>query len=216
MSESEGDPAAARQPLFNAPWTVTALVAAIVASFLVQGRFDEAVWLNYALTPVDLLGYGRWETLVTSLFLHGGWVHVLMNAVGALAFGAPVARLFGTRPGGAAAFLVFYLACGMLAGLGFALLDPGGVNPVVGASGAVSGLMGATSRLVDRGGRLGPILAKTPVGMAAAWIIVNLAFGLTDLTPGAGGAQVAWQAHLAGYFAGLLLIGPFAKALRRA
>ena len=202
--------------MFNAPWTVTALVAAIVASFLFQGTMSEAEWLAWALWPPAVLGAGRWETLVTAMFLHGGWLHTLMNAAGALAFGAPVARLFGERAGGAFAFFLFYIVCGVISGLGFALLNPSEAVPVVGASGAVSGLMGGASRLIDRRGALGPILGRTPIGMGAAWIVINLVFGLTTLTPGADGMQIAWQAHLAGYFAGLLLIGPFARALRKA
>lgn len=207
------DPQAAREPVFNAPWAATALVLAIVGSFIVQGRIGEAVWINYALIPADLFAYGRWETLVSSLFLHSGWAHTLMNAVWAMAFAPPVARLFGQGARGGLAFFGFYLLCGVLAGLGFALVHPDTIHPVVGASGAVSGLMGAASRLIDRRGELGPILGRTPVGMAIAFVAINLAFGLTTLTPGAGEGAIAWEAHLAGYFAGLLLIGPFNRVL---
>lgn len=207
------DPEPSRERLFNSPWPVTALAGAIVASFVIQGRVGDEAWIAYALIPVDVLGRGRWETLVTSLFLHGGWAHALMNAAGALAFGAPVARLFGTRAGGTLVFFLFYLLCGVLAGLGFVLLNPDGAAPLVGASGAVSGLMGAAARLIDRGGRVGPILGRTPVGMTIAWIVVNLVLGFIPLMPGTNGAAIAWQAHLAGYFAGLLLIGPFSRVL---
>lgn len=210
------DPTPAREPVFNAPWTALALTAAIVASFVVQGQIAPQAWQDYALRPLWLLQAGRWETLVTSLFLHGGWIHTLMNAVGALAFGAPVARLLGLRAGGALAFLLFYLTCGVLGGLGYALVHPDQAIPVVGASGAVSGLMGAASRLIDRRGLLGPVFGRTPVGMSIAWIVVNVLFGMTTLTPGAGGAGIAWEAHLAGFFAGLILVGPLARALGRA
>ncbi|MDB5477502.1 MAG: rhomboid family protein, partial [Phenylobacterium sp.] len=57
----------------------------------------------------------------------------------------------------------------------------------------------------------GPLTGRTVIGMTAAWIIVNVLFGVSGLTPGAGTVPVAWQAHIIGYFAGLLLIGPFAK-----
>lgn len=204
------------EPVFNAPWTVPALMAAIVASFFLQTRIADEGWLAYALFPVEVTRYGRWETLVASLFLHGGWLHALMNAAGVLAFGAPVARLFGRGPGGALGFFGFYLLCGVLAGLGFVMAHPQGMAPVVGASGAVSGLMGAAARLIERRGRLGPLLGRTPVGMSIAWVAVNLIFGLTTLTPGAGGAPIAWEAHLAGFFAGLLLVGPLARLLGKA
>ncbi|HEX6866985.1 MAG TPA: rhomboid family intramembrane serine protease, partial [Caulobacteraceae bacterium] len=187
----------------------------IIASFIIQGRIAERVWAPFVLTPAEVLQLGRWETLLTPLFLHGGWAHTLMNAVAALAFGSPVARLFGLRAGGAFAFLVFYLLCGLLSSIGYVLAHPVSLVPVVGASGAVSGLMGGASRLIDRHGELGPLLTRTTVGMAAAWVIVNLIIGSVPVMPGMD-AAIAWEAHVAGYFAGLLLIGPFARLLQRA
>jgi len=158
---------------------------------------------------------GRWQTLLTSLFLHGSWPHVLMNSVAALAFGPPTARLMGTGPRGAMVFFLFYLACGVLAGLGFALADPHSPAPAVGASGAISGLLGAASRIIQGHGRIGPIFGSTVIGMAVAWAVVNVVLGVSGLTPGAMGMAVAWQAHLAGYLAGVLLIGPFARLAGR-
>jgi membrane associated rhomboid family serine protease len=139
-----------------------------------------------------------------------------MNAAAALAFGAPVARLLGLRAGGAAAFFGFYLVCGALSSLGYVLAHPASLDPVIGASGAVSGLMGAASRLIEQRGRLGPILSRSTISMAVAWIVVNLIIGYIPVMPGTGGAGIAWEAHVAGYFAGLLLIGPLAWAMRRA
>jgi len=136
---------------------------------------------------------------------------VLMNSVAIVAFGPPAARLMGTDARGAGAFYAFYLTCGVLAGLGFLAVTPTSADPVVGASGAVSGLLGAASRLIEGRGRIGPILGPTVLGMAAAWAIANVILGVTSLTPGAAGVPVAWQAHLAGYLAGVLLIGPFAR-----
>jgi membrane associated rhomboid family serine protease len=203
--------------MFNAPWTIVVLCVGLVALYAVQsftlndarGQPPAAL----ALTPAALAA-GHWETLVTSLFLHGGWPHVLMNAVAALAFGPPVARLFGLGPRGALAFLLFYLVCGILGGLGFVLADLHDKEGVVGASGAISGLLGAASRIIQGRGRIGPIFGQTVIGMAVAWAIVNVVLGVSGLTPGAMG-PVAWQAHLAGYAAGVLLIGPFARLAGR-
>jgi membrane associated rhomboid family serine protease len=207
--------APAREPLFNAPWPALALALSIVASFAVQERLPEAVWMPWMLTPAGVLQFGHWEMLLTPLLLHGGWVHTLMNAVAALAFGAPVARLLGLRLGGAASFLLFYLVCGALSSLGYVLAHPESYSPVVGASGAVSGLMGGASRLIDVRGRLGPMFSRSVVSMAVAWVVVNLIIGFVPVMPGAEGAGIAWEAHVAGYFAGLLLIGPFARLLGR-
>lgn len=204
-----------REPIFTAPWPAMTVALVIIASFLIQQRLAVPVWEAYVLTPAEVVQLGRWETLLTPLFLHGGWVHTLMNAVAALAFGAPVARLLGLKAGGAVTFGVFYLLCGALSSLGYVLAHPVSLVPVVGASGAVSGLMGGASRLIERGGRLGPLVSPTTIGMAVAWTVVNLIIGYVPIMPGVGGAGIAWEAHVAGYFAGLLLIGPFARFVKR-
>lgn len=217
MSEPAFDAdAPPREPILNAPWPAMAVTLLIVGSFIVQQRLPEEVWSPYVLRPAGVLQYGYWETLLTPLLLHGGWVHTLMNAAAALAFGAPVARLLGLRAGGALAFFGFYLVCGALSSLGYVLAHPDSLDPVIGASGAVSGLMGAASRLIDQRGRLGPIFSRSTVSMAVAWIVVNLIIGYIPVMPGAGGAGIAWEAHVAGYFAGLLLIGLLARAMKRA
>ncbi len=137
-----------------------------------------------------------------------------------LAFGAPVARRFGEGLRGAIVFLVFFLVCGVLATLTYAALADGvaglsGAAPpvwaLIGASGAASGLMGGAVRLMGPRGRLGAMTSAPILTMTAAWIATNVVLGLTGLTPGTGGAAVAWQAHITGYFAGLLLIGPFVR-----
>jgi membrane associated rhomboid family serine protease len=200
-----------REPIFNAPWPAMALTLVIVVSFVIQMRLPERAWADYVLTPAVVMQYGRWVTLITPLFLHGGWIHDLMNASAALAFGTPAARLLGLNARGALAFFLFYLACGLLSSLGYVMAHPNSLAPVVGASGAVSGLMGAASRLIETRGRLGPLISRTSVGMAVMWTIVNLLIGYVPVMPGMNGAGIAWEAHVAGYFAGLLLIGPFLR-----
>jgi len=205
-----------REPMFNAPWPAMVLTLGLVASFVIQSQVPERAWADYVLTPAEVLQLGRWQTLLTPLFLHGGWAHVLMNAVAALAFGTPVARLFGLKLGGAAAFFGFFFLCGALSSIGDVLAHPVSLAPVVGASGAVSGLRGAASRLIDRRGWLGPLISPTTIGMGIAWTAVNLIVGFVPVMPGLNGAGVAWEAHVAGYFAGFLLVGPFAHGLKRA
>ena len=211
--EPEGwrEPRPLREPLLTAPWTIVALSGGLVILYALQClALSQAQVIALGLSPVSL-ATGRWQGLFTSQFLHASWAHVLMNSVAALAFGPPVARLLGTDARGAAVFFAFYLACGALAGLGYAGLNPHQADVLVGASGAVSGLLGAASRLIQGHGRIGPLLGSTVVGMAIAWAIVNVILGVSGLTPGAAGLPVAWQAHLAGYAAGALLIGPFAR-----
>jgi membrane associated rhomboid family serine protease len=210
-----GGPRPQREPMFNAPWTIVVLCVGLIALYEAQTLFvPDALRDHYGVSGAALSA-GRWQTLVTSLFLHGSWPHVLMNSVAALAFGPPVARLMGVNPRGAAVFFGFYLVCGVLAGLGFALADLHGAEPAVGASGAISGLLGAASRIIQGRGRIGPMFGSTVLGMAAAWAIVNVVLGVSGLTPGAMGMPVAWQAHLAGYLAGVVLVGPFARLAGR-
>ena len=201
------------EPMFNAPWPAVAIAGVILACYAAQGLASDGA-VGLALFPQRVMA-GDPAGLLTSLFLHGSWAHAGMNAAFALAFGAPVARLFGGRRKGIAAFFIFYLLCGLLAGLTFVLAHRNGLQPVVGASGAVAGLMGATSRLLDPPGELGSPFTRQSMSMAAAWIIINLLMSATGLTPGAGGAPIAWEAHLGGFAAGLLLVGPFDRFLRR-
>lgn len=215
MDQTDTPPIDQRRPererLFNAPWTIVALPALLIGLYAVQSFvLSDSQVEHWSLTWAALAA-GRWQTLVTALFLHASWAHVLMNSVTILAFGPPAARLLGSDARGAGAFYAFYLTCGVLAGLGFLAVDPGNAIGVVGASGAVSGLLGAASRIIEGHGRIGPIFGRTVLGMALAWTIANVTLGVTGWTPGAAGLQVAWQAHLAGYLAGVLLIGVFAR-----
>lgn len=202
------------EPMVNAPWPVVVLCLGILALYAVQAKVPFLVDA-FAFSPDQLL-HGRYATLVTSQFLHGGWPHALMNAAFILAFGAPVSRFFGPRLPGAVGFFLFYLLCGVLAALGFAAFHWGQAAAMVGASGAASGLMGAAARLIGGHGRVGPLFSQAVTGMGAAWLIINVIMAFTGglLIPGAGDAGVAWEAHLAGFVAGVVLIQPFGRLAR--
>ncbi len=205
----DGAPGRIREPFFNAPWPVVALVAVLVGL--------HAIRVVVHIQP-DLLAFtaqdvakGRWIGLLTYQFVHASWLHLAFNIAATLAFGAPVARLMGIGLRGATVFLLFFLVCGVLAALGYIPVAGRSDWAVVGCSGAASGLVGAATRIIQGGGRLGPLFGRTVLSMTVGWFVINAVFGLTGLTPGAGGAPVAWQAHIAGYLAGLLLIGLFTR-----
>jgi membrane associated rhomboid family serine protease len=209
-----GSQTPARQPAFNAPWTVAALIAALIAAHAVRVVAGGSAG-QFALTSADLAA-GRLMGLLTYQFVHASWAHVLVNSAFVLAFGAPVARYLGGGARGAAVFFVFFLFCGAVAAGAYAgMVDAletaigRGHAPwaLVGASGAASGLMGAAARLIQGRGRPGSPVGRIVLGMTFGWIAVNLVLGVSGLTPGTAGAPVAWQAHIFGYFCGLLMIG---------
>ena len=210
--DGQGPP---REPAVRAPWPALALAGSFLGLYALQGLAgDDAVVARFGFSPVEL-AQGRLSGLGTALFVHGGWAHAFLNALGALAFGAPVARLFG-KGGGTLAFFGLFLICGALSSLAYAGLNWGAPHMLVGASGAVAGFMGAASRLMGGGPGLAGFTSQPVLSMAAAWILVNLIIAVVGLGAVTGGAPIAWQAHLAGYAVGLLLVGPFARLLRRA
>jgi membrane associated rhomboid family serine protease len=205
---------AQREPLFKGPWPVWTIAGLILGSYAVQSLlFSDEAALMYALVPAEL-ARGYWPPLITAMFIHGGWAHAGMNAVGALAFGAPASRYLGLGGKGAIGFFILFVACGVLSSLGYALLHLHDVQPMVGASGAVSGLLGASTRLVERRTQLSPLATRTVVASTAAWIVINAAMGALHYAPGIGEVRIAWEAHVLGYFAGLLLIAPLAAVFR--
>ena len=186
-------------------WLIVINLAVQGIRLLLSEAVDDNLVLQFGLAPANYTadtGIG-WLSLIaapiTYQFLHGGWVHVGVNMLSLAAFGAPVERTLGPWR-----FVFFYLSAGVIAGLVHALIYSTSVDPVVGASGAVSGVFGAVLILMRRGGGLTSLL---PV--AGVWIAMNIFFGYFDLTPGAGGQTVAWAAHIAGFVYGLAAITLF-------
>jgi membrane associated rhomboid family serine protease len=197
-----------REPAFNVPLVVLLIAASMPVLFYFQRQLPD-MGMSMAFAPADL-AQGRWGGLLTAMLLHGGWTHAIMNAVAAVAFGTPVARLFSGRMG-PTVFLLFYVSCGVMAALGYGLIHWGSTEPMVGASGAVFGLIGAATRLLGRQGRVLALTDRHVIGAAIAWMAVNAVTGLIGYAPGAEGARIAWEAHAVGFFVGLLAIGPLAR-----
>jgi membrane associated rhomboid family serine protease len=222
-----------REPVFNIPGVVLALIAACALIHLVRIyglTFDQdiAVLLRAAFIPVRYSGeyeidiYAVTST-VTYAFLHGGWSHLIVNMIWLAAFGSPLANRLGT-----ARFLLFWLvaAWGAVA-LHYALHSTENV-PLVGASGAISGMMGAAARFgfrIDRSfgrGRFSgapltvaqSLTSRTVLAFLVVWMVVNLIAGLGYLTPQELGA-IAWEAHVGGFLVGFLLIGFFGEVQPR-
>lgn len=216
MSESQDDPDAApapvHEPMFNAPLISLAVIALLGIAYGAQVFLLPPGGVESLALSGEALAQGRWWTLLSHIFLHGNLVHLLMNSGAALAFGPAVARHFGPGARSGGAFVLYFLVCGVAGGLGFVALHPGGTELVVGASGAISGLWGGAARLLGRWRGLWGLWEGPVRGQIAAVVVLNLLIGLTGFA--AGGLHIAWEAHIAGFVAGLLLIGPFTRLAR--
>ena len=204
------------------PGVTVALIAACAAVFLRMTSLDgpglQAFVAAYGAVPARLLAdpLGAAPTLVTSAFLHGGWVHLLGNMLYLWIFGDNVEERMGH--GG---FLAFYLLAAVAAGLTHTLLTPLSHRPLVGASGAIAGVLGAYLVLFPRArivslvplGIFTRVVAVPAVVFLPLWFILQLVSGLASLT---GEAEtVAWWAHVGGFVAGVVLVPLFARRRRR-
>lgn len=222
-----------RQPIFNVPGVVLWLLGTFVAVHILRLTLSPAQDLRFTLAmafiPARLAGdasglpggqLAAATAFITHLFIHGDLTHLLINSAWLLAFGSPVARRID-----ALRFLSFFFLTGAIGASAYWLLNGAVLVPVVGASGAISGLMGASFRFLFRGmARAG----VDPMGMqgvplmslaealrdrrvlvaTAVWTVLNglQAWGAGILTEAAG---IAWEAHLGGFYSGLLLYGWF-------
>jgi membrane associated rhomboid family serine protease len=167
---------------------------------------------DFALIPARWQTQPIWfgVTLFTSMFLHGGWLHFLSNMWTLFIFGDNVEDRMG--PVG---FLVFYLLSGLAASLLQSAFGPGSTIPVIGASGAIAGVLGAYLVLYPRSRVVTLIfvfLFVTTVRIPAVfylgfWFLSQVYYGITSLSAAAGG--IAWWAHIGGFIFGLAMVKQF-------
>jgi membrane associated rhomboid family serine protease len=154
-----------------------------------------------------------WSTLFTSMFLHGGWAHLGGNMLYLWIFGDNLEKAMG-----ALRFLVFYLACGLGAGLAHVVFNSGSSVPTVGASGAISGILGGYLMLFPRN----RVRVLTSYGVAAVpaaymlgvWILIQLVSSMGTIARTAESGGVAYLAHVGGFVVGLVLVRFFARGGR--
>jgi membrane associated rhomboid family serine protease len=158
-----------------------------------------------------VVGRGGWHTLLTSMFMHGGWFHILGNLWFLWVFGDNVEDAMGP-----VRFALFYLVCGVAAALAHVYTSPDSAVPVVGASGAIGGVMGAYAVLYPRA----PVHMLVTLGfyftrmvvpaylMLGYWFLLQIVGGIPALQ-GVGGGGVAFWAHVGGFAAGIALLPLF-------
>jgi membrane associated rhomboid family serine protease len=199
-----------REPAVTAPAAALWLMALLVVAYVCQTTIappDLVRALVYSPDPGPL---SRPLSLFTAVWLHGGWGHLGMNSAFALAFATPIARFFGAGLRGTLSVFLFFIVTGALGNLGFGLLHSGQSVGLIGASGGVSGLAAGAARIVGGEGGIGGLRSPFVMSLGGAWILSNLIVAVTGGALMAGGAQIAWEAHLAGFAAGLALVRPFA------
>ncbi|MET7848459.1 rhomboid family intramembrane serine protease [Streptomyces avermitilis] len=147
-------------------------------------------------------------SVLTAMFLHGSWLHLLGNMLFLLIFGNNIEDRMGH-----VRFTLFYVACGYAAGYGFALLNDDSGEPLIGASGAIAGVLGAYLVLYPRARVwvLVPFLVFLPLRLPA-WIVLGFWFALQAIYSSGGAVSaagtVAYAAHVVGFVAGMLLAWP--------
>lgn len=217
------------EPMFNLPGVVLALIAVCVGAHLVRvwlltPQQDFELILRFAFIPLRYSGgyaldADAFLAPLTYSLLHGGWGHLAVNTIWLAAFGSPLANRIG-----AGRFLLFWAATSLAAVALHYVLHVSDAAPLVGASGAISGMMGAAARFgfrIDRShGRAafaGRILSipqvfasRMAVTFLGVWFAVNLAAGFGFGAP--DGGTIAWEAHIGGFLAGFLLVRAFDRA----
>jgi membrane associated rhomboid family serine protease len=205
--ETAAQPRPPRERAINIPLATGMLIAinVLVHAVLSMLPGDQGDWIvnGFGFDPADLLHPNLLTvvSLITYQFLHGSWTHLGANMVSLLAFGAGVERPLGRRR-----FLTIYFAAGVLGALVQAAFTyRNGDDLLIGASASVSGIFGALIVIwgINKRGR-------NPMGMlpmAVLWIVLMTITGISGF--GAGGAQVAWIAHIGGFVVGMTLGGLF-------
>jgi membrane associated rhomboid family serine protease len=197
--------------------TVTLIVLNALAWFyeLVLPREVLPLFLQiYGVVPADF----TWPSLITSMFLHGSWSHIIGNMLYLWIFGDNIEDQLGHGR-----FLVFYLLSGVVAAVGQVAMDPSSTLPTIGASGAVAGVMGAYIVLYPRSRVLTliplwfyfEIIEIPAVILLGFWFLIQLfSAGAIAATATTGGGGIAFMAHVAGFVVGMIGVFVFRKRQR--
>jgi membrane associated rhomboid family serine protease len=209
------------KPVFTVGF-IGACVLVFLYQFSLGPKVGQVLVFQYGAIPAVIFGFESLPsgvqvipasfTLMTSMFLHGGIMHLIGNMLYLWIFGNNIEDAMGHGR-----FVLFYLTCGVVAAMSHAMTDTGSVVPMIGASGAISGILGAYLLLYPRAQVLVLIplgfftrLMYVPAGFVLGlWFLFQLISG--SVSVGQGGGGVAWFAHIGGFLAGMILVGLFKR-----
>ena len=204
-------PAPGREPLINLPPVTKYFIFLLIAIHGALQLFteDQRDWIysHFGFVAGAYTGHAPFTAAaivapLTYMLLHGSWMHVLMNSVMLAAFGAGLERMMGGRK-----MLILFVLCGLAAIAVQFITHPTSTDPVIGASGGITGFFAALLVVMQQmngsPGRYGiwPLVI--------VWIAAEATFGVTGAGP--GGGNVAWIAHIGGFLAGLFLLKPILR-----
>jgi len=198
------------QPSYSRPVVTVLLIVANILIFLHQFwlQISEPYAFHHFMALYSLRpAYFHWQNVFTSMFLHAGWIHVLGNMLFLWVFGDNVEDVLGHGK-----FLLFYLLCGTVAAMTQVMIDPSSTVPIVGASGAIAGVMGAYLVKFPRSDvKLVAWFILIFTFDLPAWLMLVYWFGV-QLLGGLGSASeastggTAFFAHVGGFLAGIVLV----------
>lgn len=196
------------------PVVTYVIIAVNVLVFLLEIFLEttenlEWFYYNFAIIPANIVEGKQLYTLITAMFMHGGYAHIFGNMLYLHIFGNNVEDSMGSKR-----FIMFYLVCGLVASFMQIFIDPASTIPNLGASGAIAGVLGGYLIMYPTD-RIGTLLGYTYVRVPAFfvllfWFVLQLFSGFLSLGDTSTGG-IAFFAHIGGFVAGLILIFLFRK-----
>ncbi|MCK5374888.1 MAG: rhomboid family intramembrane serine protease [Alphaproteobacteria bacterium] len=173
------------------------IIIHLAVTFLMDDAQRLSLYMDFGFVPAHYSGLLplQWLDLIsplTTAFIHGGWMHLLTNCIMMMAMGVFFERQFGTR-----ATLIYFVVCTLCGDLTYFILNPTTTTPVIGASGAISGLFAGVLMMMNASGMSGSYAKRRgPFPFILLWIVIMIGVGLIS-------TDTAWQAHLGGFLGGL-------------
>ncbi|WP_336279094.1 rhomboid family intramembrane serine protease [Bartonella sp. CB175] len=218
-----------KESLLNVPFIIVALIAlCFLIYFVSQYFFSDQLFIEsfkfFSFTPMLFKGdpLAFCHTIVSYSFMHGSFEHIAINMAWLLVFGSPLVRHFGSLR-----FLFFWILTAIISALTYFIFHQNSIVSLVGASGAISGMMGAVARYdsffthlgaasPENEKKIGALLSikkalcsRNVLSYISVWLIINFIVGVFSSVFERDNVSIAWEAHVGGLVSGFLLVGFF-------